>query len=373
MAEIKGIDVSKWQGTIDWAKVKADGIKFAILRAGYGRLASQKDVKFEEYYKGAKAAGLDVGVYWYSYATTAEDAKAEAEACYECIKGKSLEYPVFFDYEDTCQRTSAIASAIIPAFIDTMNSKGYYTDLYSYKNLLETVVPADIKKRYGIWLAHYTSKTSFTGHKMWQYSSTGKVNGISGNVDMNICYVDYPALIKASKPSTSKPVTETAKPTTSNKNTTISKGDKVTLSNASLYSSASSTTVAGTKTGTYYVYNGEKIGTRYAITNSSSNVGKTPMGNYVTGWVEASAIGEGSTATSTKTTFSKGDKVTLSNAKLYGSASGGSAAGTKTGTYYVYNGEKIGTRYAITNSSSNVGKTPMGNYVTGWVEASDLK
>ena len=156
------------------------------------------------------------------------------------------------------KRTSAIASAIIPAFIDTMNSKGYYTDLYSYKNLLETVVPADIKKRYGIWLAHYTSKTSFTGHKMWQYSSTGKVNGISGNVDMNICYVDYPALIKASKPSTSKPVTETAKPTTSNKNTTISKGDKVTLSNASLYSSASSTTVAGTKTGTYYVYNGEK-------------------------------------------------------------------------------------------------------------------
>jgi hypothetical protein len=107
---------------------------------------------------------------------------------------------------------------------------------------------------------------------------------------MNICYVDYPALIKASKPSTSKPVTETAKPTTSNKNTTISKGDKVTLSNASLYSSASSTTVAGTKTGTYYVYNGEKIGTRYAITNSSSNVDKTPMGNYVTGWVEASDL-----------------------------------------------------------------------------------
>ena len=94
---IKGIDVSSWQGVVDYRKVKASGINFVIIRAGFGREVSQKDNCFEQNYKNAKAAGLDIGAYWYSYADSAEDAVREAKACREVIKGKKFEYPIFFD------------------------------------------------------------------------------------------------------------------------------------------------------------------------------------------------------------------------------------------------------------------------------------
>lgn len=97
---VKGIDVSTFQGNIDFKKVKASGIDFVILRAGYGRETSQKDAKFEQNYKNAKAAGLKVGAYWYSYADSVEDAKKEAEACISVIKGKQFEYPIYFDLEE---------------------------------------------------------------------------------------------------------------------------------------------------------------------------------------------------------------------------------------------------------------------------------
>ena len=109
MATKNGIDVSKWQGTIDWAKVKATGkVDFAILRAGYGKLASQKDPKFEEYYTGATAQNIPVGVYWYSYAKTANEAKQEAEACYQCIKGKKFEYITQLGTGNYNEKTSKI-------------------------------------------------------------------------------------------------------------------------------------------------------------------------------------------------------------------------------------------------------------------------
>ena len=96
---IKGIDVSSWQGNIDFGKVKASGIDFVIIRAGYGREVSQIDKCFVQNYNAAKVAGLDVGAYWYSYADSAEDAVKEAKACMEVIKGKKFEYPIYFDLE----------------------------------------------------------------------------------------------------------------------------------------------------------------------------------------------------------------------------------------------------------------------------------
>ena len=95
----KGIDVSQYQQNIDFKKVKASGVDFVIIRAGFGKYANQKDPYFESHYKAAKAAGLKVGAYWYSYAATVAEAKAEAQTCINAIKGKTFEYPIYFDLE----------------------------------------------------------------------------------------------------------------------------------------------------------------------------------------------------------------------------------------------------------------------------------
>lgn len=194
---MKGIDVSYHQGKIDWTKVKAD---FAILRAGYGKVLSQKDKCFEEYYAGAKAAGIPVGVYWYSYATTIEGALQEAQTCLQVIKGKQFEFPIFFDMEEKKQAAlgKAKCSEIAKAFLSTVEKTGYWVGLYSYKSFLETNISEYVRKRYAVWVAHTGVKKTTYGspYGMWQYSHTGNVDGISGDVDLNECYVDYPALIR---------------------------------------------------------------------------------------------------------------------------------------------------------------------------------
>lgn len=194
-----GIDVSRWQGSIDWEKVKADNIDFAIIRAGYGRLASQKDVYFDENIVNAQAAGMDCGVYWYSYATTPEEAIEEAEACYEVIKDYKLSYPVAFDIEDSSQvnLSNDVINEIIYNFCSTLEDKGYYVSVYSYAYFLNTKLSAENLKRYDIWVAHYgVDEPSFDGkYGMWQYTSSGNVNGIDGNVDMNIAYKNYPHIM----------------------------------------------------------------------------------------------------------------------------------------------------------------------------------
>ena len=100
---MKGIDVSVHNGKIDWQKVRAAGIDFAILRAGYGRLASQRDNRFKENYAGAKAAGIPVGAYWYSYAMSEDEARLEADVFLSVIKGKQFEFPVYYDVEEKKQ------------------------------------------------------------------------------------------------------------------------------------------------------------------------------------------------------------------------------------------------------------------------------
>lgn len=196
---VKGIDVSKWQADIDWQKVKADGIEYAIIRAGYGKKVSQEDPMFDTNMINAQKAGVDRGVYWYSYATTVEEAYQEAEACYEVIKGYSFEYPLIFDIEESSQEalSTATVSAIIDAFCSTMQEKGYYVAIYSYTSFLNTKVYDSILEKYDIAVAHYgvASPNYSKPYGIWQYSSTGTVNGISGNVDMDIAYKDYPFIM----------------------------------------------------------------------------------------------------------------------------------------------------------------------------------
>lgn len=219
MAQYKGIDVSKHNGTIDWAKVKAAGVQFAMLRAGYGRYDNQKDEQFEANYKGATAAGIPVGAYHYSYATTAEQAKQEAEVFLGWIKGKNLTYPVAFDIEDKKQANLGVSviSDIIRAFCETVEAAGYYVVVYANKDWLTNRIDADCKSRYDIWLAQWTSKPTYTGsYGMWQYTSDGAVDGIAGRVDMNIAYKDYPSVIAGmdgSSDTTTSTPTDTAKKT----------------------------------------------------------------------------------------------------------------------------------------------------------------
>lgn len=204
----KGIDVSKWQGHIDWPRVKVD---FAIIRAG---ISTSKDVRFEDNYAGATAAGIPVGVYWYLRAMTVEAAHREAAACIKAISGKKLSYPVYADIEEAaqlnlgCEKLSAIAAA----FLEDVEAAGYFVGLYSSKSHLETGFTAEIRERYAVWVAHYgVGRTTYSGrYGMWQYTDKGKVDGITGAVDLDICYEDYPAIIGSPAPPPEKSVEDLA-------------------------------------------------------------------------------------------------------------------------------------------------------------------
>lgn len=195
---LKGIDVSYAQGVIDWEKVKASGlVDFAILRAGYGRETSQVDTQFERNYAACKRLGIPVGVYWYSYATTAAEAEQEANVCLQTIRGKQFEYPVAFDIEEA--RSLPQADALCTAFCSVLEKQGYYAAIYTFKSALENNIRAAIKSRYDIFLSHVgVQQTSYAGaYGLWQYSWTGRIPGISGDVDLDYAYKDYPAIIKA--------------------------------------------------------------------------------------------------------------------------------------------------------------------------------
>ena len=197
--DMKGIDVSVHNGNIDWQKVKAGGIQFAILRAGYGRLASQKDERFEQNYTGAKAAGIPIGAYWYSYAMSEDEARLEADVFLSIIKGKQFEFPVYYDVEEKKQFAlgKEKVSAIMRAFLERVEAAGYFVGLYGSASSLTTHTADDIKSRYTIWLAHWVNQTSYGGaYGIWQHSEKGRVNGINGNVDLDICYKDFPTIIK---------------------------------------------------------------------------------------------------------------------------------------------------------------------------------
>ena len=198
--DMKGIDVSVHNGKIDWQKVRAAGTDFAILRAGYGKLASQKDDRFEENYAGAKAAGIPVGAYWYSYAMTPEEAELEADVFLSVIKGKQFEFPVYFDLEEKKQFDlgKEKVSAITRAFLERVEAAGYFVGLYGSASSLTTHTADDIKSRYTIWLAHWVDHTNYTGaYGIWQHSEKGSVDGINGSVDLDIGYKDFPTIIKA--------------------------------------------------------------------------------------------------------------------------------------------------------------------------------
>lgn len=196
-----GIDVSQFQKEIDWQAVKDSGVDFVIIRAGYGKELYQVDPYFYKNIEGAQAVGIDVGIYWYSYADDVAAARREAEVCYEIIKNYSLNYPVYFDIEEGKHANMTIAqtSAIVDTFCTEMENRGYFVGVYSYANFLQSHIYKSVLDKYDVWVAQYSANlTAYNGHySIWQYSSTGQIDGISGNVDVNYCYRDFSEVITA--------------------------------------------------------------------------------------------------------------------------------------------------------------------------------
>lgn len=197
----RGIDVSKWNGTINWAQAKKAGVEFAILREGYGKEnPAQKDKMLETNYEACRANDIPVGVYHYSYADSISDAKLEAEFCLKNIKGKNLLYPVVFDIEDKemMKLSTRLRTDICKAFCDTIENAGYYACIYCNFSWLNSYLYKDeLISKYDLWLAQWGTDNPSVSCGMWQYSDSGKIDGINGNVDLNIAYIDYPQLIKA--------------------------------------------------------------------------------------------------------------------------------------------------------------------------------
>lgn len=192
--EYRGIDVSKYQGDINFKKVKDSGVEFAIVRIGYGQYESQKDEKFERNYEGFKEVNIPIGVYLYSYATSVVDARKEAEVVLKWLNGRELNLPVYYDIEDKSQVNlgKKVLTSMCETFCDTIEKAGYWAGIYANKYFFTTYLDYEkLQEKYTIWVAQYNDTNTYRGkYDMWQYTSSGKVNGISGNVDMNILYRD---------------------------------------------------------------------------------------------------------------------------------------------------------------------------------------
>jgi len=231
---IKGIDVSYYNDKIDWAKVKADGIDYAIIQVGYrGKTLGtlKDDKKFEYNIKSAIENDINVGVYYVTQALNAKEAEEEAAYVLKRISDYSITYPVYIDIEEVSgsrQRklNNAQRTAVCKAFCDKIYAAGYETGIYSCKSYFEDMLNVDELSMYNIWCAAYEIKNKPTTefeYQIWQCSETGKVNGITGDVDINYCYYDYINYKRGETTTTAAPTdaaTATDSPTTTSTPTT---------------------------------------------------------------------------------------------------------------------------------------------------------
>lgn len=217
--QVKGIDISEWQGLLtleDFIKIKNDGINFIMLRCGYTSYGINKNKRIDRYfennYRLAKEAGIPVGAYYYSCATTMEESIEEANFTLEIIKDKVFEYPIAVDTEDAHDisnpSNSNISQAsigrialtpIIKNFCDILEQNNKYVSIYASTYWFRNNLILSDLVEYDKWIAQWSNTVNFEEeYGMWQYSSTGTINGILGNVDLNYSYKDYPTIMKDS-------------------------------------------------------------------------------------------------------------------------------------------------------------------------------
>ena len=197
---IHGVDISYWQADVDFNKVRESGVEFVILRAGtsYG-----KDQKFEENYLAATAAGLAVGCYYYTYATTVEQARQETALLLSWLQGKQMGYPVYLDMEDPSLQSLSydLRNNICLSFLEDTKAAGWRGGIYANKYWFTNLLDLDTLKENGeIWWAHWVASgkpdVDYSDYGLWQYASDGRVSGVYGDVDMNVAYVDYPTMMR---------------------------------------------------------------------------------------------------------------------------------------------------------------------------------
>ena len=196
----RGIDVSKYQGNIDWGAVAASGINFAIIRVGYRGSSSGalvQDPYFKKNISGATKAGIKVGLYFFTQAVNEAEAVEEASMAMSLASGYKVTYPIFIDTESASNgRANGLSksarTAVVKAFCQTVRNGGYKAGVYASKSWYANQLNASALNGYCIWVAQYNSSCTYSGkYDMWQYSSKGSVSGIKGNVDMNISYTGY--------------------------------------------------------------------------------------------------------------------------------------------------------------------------------------
>ena len=343
---VKGIDVSKWQGDIDWNKVKTDGIKFAMIRLGYGSADGSScglDGYFEKNVANAIEAGVDIGCYFYSYATSVEAAKKEAQYVVSVLskyKG-AFTYPVAFDIEDKSQvglGKTTLTNMVI-AFGDVIEKAGFYCSVYSNLNWLTNYLDDSKIKRFDHWLAQWSSAPTYnSAFGMWQNSSTGKVNGIVGNVDTDIAYKDYPAIIKSGKlngftSASQKPTAPSApqtpqppKPTAPTVTLKFKEGDIVNFAGGKNYASANASTGPRVKASKAKITAIHKSGKHPYHCRAVNDAGAFIGGVY--GWVDAADLSAvvvetpapkptTPTTPATPTAIKKGDIVSIAKNATY--------------------------------------------------------
>lgn len=202
---MKGLDISSYQGGINFDAIKSAGVEFLILRAGFTGwgtgVSYNKDNCFENFYYQAKQHDINVGAYWYSCANTKEKGIAEARYLYEnCLKGKQFEYPIYIDVEDTHHQVNnkrGVTDAII-GFCEYLENLGYYVGIYASDiSGFQDKMYLNELNAYDKWVARYGSEPKYVKqYGMWQSTSSGRINGYNGNLDCDIAYKDYSSIIK---------------------------------------------------------------------------------------------------------------------------------------------------------------------------------
>ncbi len=352
--KLKGIDISKYNGNIDFARLK-NKVDFVILRSSIGvpSVNPQKygmDTKFKENVKGCIDNNIPFGCYHYSTAVNTQQAQEEAELVINCISGMKLAYPIYIDLEDNT--LGALSrdeiSSIAIAFIDRFQEKGYYAGVYTNKNWLENKVNYSRLSQYPLWIAQWASMVTWSGkYQMWQYTSDGKVEGINGRVDMDECYENYPVFMaeKGLNGFSENQENPAPQPSVNIEHYVVQRGDTMYAIAQRYGITLDELKKANPQIPDYnLIYSGQIINVPVSSDNQSDN----------------------------KVTYSKGEKITLQNAPLYSSA-GGKAVNTVSGVYYLYDGIDINGFYRITNSLNNVGKEPIGKFVTGFIKKESIK
>lgn len=354
--KVFGIDISKWQKGYPYDKANAEGVKFAILRAGYD---VSKDSQFETHYQNAKRLGWGVGAYWYTYAKSTAQAKKEAQAFLNAIKGKQFDYPVYLDIEDKSIRNLGKSKIddIVITFCETLEAAGYYVGVYTnqdwYRNVLSGTT---LNKKYDWWIAKWsTSEPTGVNYGIWQFG--GETNYIRGNkvagvtTDQNYAVKDYPTIIKnaglngyGKQTTPSKPNNESqSKPAPTGGKFKI--GDKVVV-NGPLYVNANASNATGR------VSNRSTTITRYS---AGSKHPYNTTGDL--GWMDESSIKlQGAT---TSSSLKVGDSVKIvgkGNANANGTGATASGIGWTRQILSIKSGKKF--PYQVGNSSGTTGYYP---------------